>query len=165
MKRAAIFLTLFLPVSLLLGLGYVVNGRVQAKPQLIDVGGTITTDSTWTAANSPYIITDTVTIEAGVTLTIEAGVTVMFEAGLGQHMEVEGHLEVAGTAVNPVIITSIGDQPANRWIGMRVASGSANFTIQLCAMLKRLCLFFRVWAVMLLWKTAPLRKTASFPST
>ncbi len=84
-------------------------------------------DSTWTAANSPYIITDTVTIEAGVTLTIEAGVTVMFEAGLGQHMEVEGHLEVAGTAVDPVIITSIGDQPANRWIGMRVTSGSANF--------------------------------------
>ena len=127
MKRAAIFLTLLLPVILLLGLGYVVNGRVAAKPQLVDVGGIITTDTTWTAANSPYIITDTVIVQAGVTLTIEAGVTVMIEWGSGEHIEVEGHLEVAGTAVNPVLITSSGDLPSNHWLGINVTSGSAHF--------------------------------------
>lgn len=125
MKRAAIFLTLLLPVFLLLGLGYAVNGRVQAKPQLIDVGGSIATDTTWTAANSPYVITETVTVEAGVTLTVEAGVTIM-TLDMGQYLDVQGHLEAVGTAVDPILFTSNNDSPANNRSGITV-SGSANF--------------------------------------
>ncbi|MBK7897134.1 MAG: hypothetical protein IPJ90_20070 [Anaerolineaceae bacterium] len=125
MKRAAIFLTLLLPVFLLLGLGYAVNGRVQAKPQLIDVGGSIATDTTWTAANSPYVITETVTVEAGVTLTVEAGVTIM-TLDMGQYLDVQGHLEAVGTTVDPILFTSNNDSPANNRSGITV-SGSANF--------------------------------------
>lgn len=40
------------------------------------VGGIIHEDTTWTLADSPYRITETVQIPAGVTLTIEPGVTV-----------------------------------------------------------------------------------------
>ena len=124
MKRAAIFITLLLPVTLLLGLGYAVNGRVQAKPQMIDVGGSIATDTTWTFDNSPYIITDTVTVEAGVTLTIEAGVTV--RTTVDQDLIVLGHLEAVGTAVAPILFTSIDDLNTNSWPGLDI-HGSANF--------------------------------------
>ncbi len=124
MKRAVIFITLFLPVVLLLGLGYAVNGRVQAKPQMVNVGGSISTDTTWTLANSHYIITDTVTVEAGATLTVEAGVTIMFM--VGQYLVVEGNLEAVGTAVDPILFTSIDDLNTNSWTGPDIW-GSANF--------------------------------------
>ena len=35
-----------------------------------DVGGPITSDTTWTLSSSPYIVTDSVTVADGVTLTI-----------------------------------------------------------------------------------------------
>ncbi len=124
MKKRLIFVAVFLP---LLGLALFLRtftGSVVAKPQMIDVGGSISTDTTWTFTNSPYIITDTVTVEAGVTLTIEAGVTVM--TTVDQYLIVLGHLEAVGTAVNPIIFTSIDNLPANNWSGITV-SGSANF--------------------------------------
>ena len=40
------------------------------------VSGAITLDTTWTKANSPYMLTGTVTVNSGVTLTIEPGATV-----------------------------------------------------------------------------------------
>jgi hypothetical protein len=40
------------------------------------VGGILWENTTWTAANSPYVITGTVQVPSNVTLTIEAGVTV-----------------------------------------------------------------------------------------
>ena len=125
MKRAGIFVTLLLPVTLLLALGQAINGRVQAKPQLVDVGGIIATDTTWTAANSPYILTDRVTVQTGVTLTIEAGVTVMTMSDANQQLDVQGHLEAVGTAVNPILFTSMDDLESNSWDGLTI-SGSAN---------------------------------------
>lgn len=127
MKKKLTFLSVFLPLMALILFWRTFADSVVAKPQMIDVGGSISTDTIWTLANSPYIITDTVTVEAGATLTVEAGVTIMFQVDMGQSMVVEGHLEVVGTAVNPVTITSIDDLPTNRWLGIYVTSGSANF--------------------------------------
>jgi len=124
MKRAGIFVALLLPVTLLLALGQAINGRVQAKPQLVDVGGIIATDTTWTAANSPYILTDRVTVQTGVTLTIEAGVIVQ-TPDTGDYLDVQGHLEAVGTAVNPILFTSMDDLESNSWDGLTI-SGSAN---------------------------------------
>ena len=50
-------------------------GNVHAsKP----VGGLIASDTTWSAADSPYQFTGPVGVPSGVTLTIEPGVTVDF---------------------------------------------------------------------------------------
>ena len=55
--------------------------HVQAKPLSTDVGGVISTDTTWVQADSPYIVTSDVAVQSGVTLTVEPGVEIRFSAG------------------------------------------------------------------------------------
>ena len=75
-----------------------------------DVGGPITSDTTWTLAGSPYVAISTVTIRNGATLTIEAGVEVRFNQDLGiiiGHVsEGLGTLRALGTTLSPVLFTS-----------------------------------------------------------
>ncbi|WP_420630609.1 hypothetical protein [Candidatus Leptofilum sp.] len=125
MRKRFVLISILLPLVSLLLFWHTFSCSVQAKPPMIDVGGSITSDTTWTFANSPYILTDTVTIEAGVTLTVEAGVTIMVP-DMGEYLDVQGHLEAVGTAVNPILFTSIDDLASNNWSGIAV-SGSANF--------------------------------------
>ena len=42
------------------------------------ISGIISTDTVWTAANSPYIVNGTLTIPTGITLIIEQGVVRFF---------------------------------------------------------------------------------------
>jgi hypothetical protein len=59
-----------------------------------DVGGIITTDTTWSLANSPYNLISNVQISEGITLTIEPGVIVN-----GNNLSVQawGNLNAVGT--------------------------------------------------------------------
>ncbi|MDP6126113.1 MAG: hypothetical protein QGH20_10205 [Candidatus Latescibacteria bacterium] len=50
-----------------------------------NVSGNITT-TTWIADNSPYKVTDTISVLAGQILTIEAGVDVLFDADAQLHV-------------------------------------------------------------------------------
>lgn len=68
--------------------------------------GSITVDTVWTAANSPYTISNNVTVISGVTLTIEPGVTVLFNQGLG--MTVNGRLLAEGTPQDRIVFTRSG---------------------------------------------------------
>ncbi len=61
-----------------------------------NISGTISNNMTLTAANSPYIVTGHINVNADVTLTIESGVEVRFNAGI--------YLQVFGT----LIANSIG---------------------------------------------------------
>ncbi|MFZ1985740.1 MAG: right-handed parallel beta-helix repeat-containing protein, partial [Desulfatitalea sp.] len=78
------------------------------------VSANITTDTTWTLASSPYIVTGYITVQgattAGATLTIEPGVQVRFNSGrylnIGGTSGNPGALIAQGTAANPIVFTS-----------------------------------------------------------
>jgi parallel beta-helix repeat protein len=61
---------------------------MQAKAD--NVSGTIATDSTWSLAGSPYVVTGTILVSDGATLSIDSGVVVRFQSNLG--MEIRGAL-------------------------------------------------------------------------
>lgn len=84
--------------------------------QADEVGGIIDTDTTWTLAGSPYIITDTVIIQPGVTLTVEAGVEVQAQPGTA--VQVNGNLLALGTAAQPITFTSTAETGPGDWYGI-----------------------------------------------
>lgn len=82
-----------------------------------DVSGQITTSTTWTTANSPYVVTATVTVNPGVTLTIQSGVEVRFANGTSLY--VRGTLNASG-----VTFTSNTGTTAGLWSKIELAGGS-----------------------------------------
>ena len=72
-----------------------------------NMSGTIATDTTWSWAYSPYVVTDNVTVNSGVTLTVEPGVIVKFNETKG--MTVKGRIVANGTSTARIVFTSIED--------------------------------------------------------
>ncbi len=68
--------------------------------------GAITNDTVWTLAGSPYTVSNTLTVIAGVTLTIEPGVTVLFAPGAG--LTINGRLLAEGTPESRITFTRSG---------------------------------------------------------
>jgi hypothetical protein len=64
-----------------------------------DVTGIISSDITWTKADSPYNLTGSITVASGVTLTIEPGTVVDLN---GYHLQVNGTLVARGTSSDPI---------------------------------------------------------------
>lgn len=64
---------------------------------------TICTDTNWTTANSPYVVSGNLTVNSGATLSIEPGVSVLFNQGAG--ITVNGRLLAEGTAQNKILFT------------------------------------------------------------
>ncbi len=106
--------------------------------QTADWNGSLWTDTTFTAANSPYVIPGDLTVPEGVALTIEEGVELHFE-GTDQmgggvdtgrvELIVDGQIDVNGTEADPVrFIPDTGTTSAgtNRthWYGIRVGSSA-----------------------------------------
>ncbi|MDD2666820.1 MAG: PKD domain-containing protein [Methanocellales archaeon] len=78
------------------------------------VSGMISFDTTWTLANSPYIVVGGVLVNDGVTLTIEPGVTVKFDSGFA--LQIDGTLIAQGTSDNMITFTSNQTTPvAGDW--------------------------------------------------
>jgi hypothetical protein len=76
------------------------------------VGGPISANTTWSLANSPYHVTNHLTVNSGVTLTIDPGVVVKMGYTSGRPRRrffVNGVLDAQGTSGNPIIFTSERD--------------------------------------------------------
>jgi len=89
------------------------------------VSGTITTDTIWTLAGSPYVATDTVYVTNGVKLTIEPGVTVKFATETS--LICYGTLNAVGTPDGTITFTS--DQithTAGYWKGIKLSGSGVN---------------------------------------
>src|SRR5258706_397178 len=79
------------------------------KPQT-NVSGGIYTNTTWTLAGSPYIVTGNVVVFPGNTLTIDPGVTVRFDDQ--QYLEIrQATLVATGTITDSITFTSNNPAP------------------------------------------------------
>ncbi|WP_460985749.1 DUF6531 domain-containing protein, partial [Sinomonas halotolerans] len=72
---------------------------------------TLSADTTWTTAGSPYWVQNRLTVGAGVRLTIEPGVVVKIgnPADAFGRIDVKGQLVARGTPAAPIVITSHRD--------------------------------------------------------
>ncbi|MCB9420389.1 MAG: hypothetical protein H6667_11335 [Ardenticatenaceae bacterium] len=121
-----LFVLTVLTAALVMTTGLLSAMSIQAWPPdgpETNVGGEITSDTTWTLTGSPYVLTSNLTVAAGVTLTIEPGVVVVGGSGTG--LFVAGHLEAIGTEITPITFTSIAEKGPGEWLGLRL-SGSAH---------------------------------------
>ncbi len=72
-----------------------------AKPSST-LSGSIATSTTWSKAEGPYIVSSTVTINAGKTITIEPGTIIKFKPSTS--LIVNGELDVKGGALSPTLV-------------------------------------------------------------
>lgn len=94
-----------------------------------NVSGTVTSNTTWTLANSPYVMTGDVTVDTGVTLTIEPGVVVQGNSAFRQ-LTVNGSLSAVGTGGSRIKFTSTSGTAAGQWYRLNFTSGSGNSSLE-----------------------------------
>jgi len=97
------------------------------------VSGRIDTDTTWTLADSPYVVTSTIQIygtpSETVTLTIEPGVEVRFDSSRGLQIGSganRGALVAQGTALAPIIFTR--NTATGNWGSLNFQDGTDDST-------------------------------------
>jgi hypothetical protein len=94
------------------------------------VSSNVSTNTTWTAAGSPYIVTASINVNAAATLTIEPGVEVQFSGSTLRSMAVLGTIRAIGAQDQPIVFTSAqgaaGTGVPGQYMGVRVSSGNSN---------------------------------------
>jgi hypothetical protein len=103
-KSFGLILILIMAISSLSLIDFIPVGLAQSGTNF---SGTITTDTTWTSANSPYNFTGDVLVNNGVTLTIEPGV---FVNQSNYELTINGTLQAIGGSQNSIVFN--GDNSA-----------------------------------------------------
>ena len=111
----------FLTAIIIRGLtlvGTVHFGTVHASTE---VTGVLNSDTTWTQANSPYVLAGPVFVPNSVTLTIEPGVTVYLN---DTYLKVNGTLVARGTPIEKILLlctgsAGLGSVPSTIWLASR----------------------------------------------
>ncbi|MFI5253385.1 MAG: hypothetical protein ACHQQQ_13250, partial [Bacteroidota bacterium] len=88
----------------------------------VNVSGPISVNTTWSKANSPYIVTGNVTVNTGYILTIETGTLVQFNAGT--NLYINGALNANGTTVDTIVFTANSLTPTVGYWGGIVLNNS-----------------------------------------
>src|SRR6267142_1182357 len=93
-----------------------------AQPRAAEMAGSISADTTWTAAASPHVVSGTVTVLKGVTLTIQPGATIQIKPGSDLIVTNGGRLLAEGTAEQRI---RFGRPPGvrKRWGGIVIMGG------------------------------------------
>ena len=87
----------------------------------------IASDTTWTAANSPYIVNNSVRVLTGCNLTIEPNVTVKFNSAKG--MQIDGQLIAQGNATARILFTSNqSSHTSGYWVNILFTNTSVDAT-------------------------------------
>jgi pimeloyl-ACP methyl ester carboxylesterase len=116
MKSIQIFL-----LGILFTGGFLVLGlEAQAETHFVD-NTHITSDTTWSAEGSPYVISGRLIIDKDATLTILPGSHVVLTAISNSGFDVNGTFRSEGTAEHPIIITSsvVDSSAAGSYVGIQ----------------------------------------------
>ncbi|MBN2508107.1 MAG: lamin tail domain-containing protein [Verrucomicrobia bacterium] len=86
--------------------------------------GAVAADTVWTAAGGPYVVSGTLTVNAGATLTIQQGATVYFAPGAGLTVANGGRLLAEGTDTARIRFSAAPGGAA--WGGITVNGGASS---------------------------------------
>ena len=89
-----------------------------AMVSAINVGGTISSNTTWYKADTPHRVTSAITVNSGVTLTLQPGVQVLFDADVA--FNVEGLLNGIGIQTDSIFFEA---GTATEWLGIKLING------------------------------------------
>lgn len=105
---------------------------LQSAHSQTNVSGGIYTNTTWTHADSPYILVDNVVVFPGVILTIQPGVTIRFADQ--KILEIrEAKLIAVGTNTDSITFTSNASSPIpGMYSGIRLNGGNLTSTFSYC---------------------------------
>lgn len=94
----------------------------------INISGYINQNTTWTKANSPYIITGYTLIDSNATLTIEPGTVIKFDEY--KVLYVDGMLNMKGTATDNIFVTTNAKYPRAVTSGFAVRNNKSTDTLR-----------------------------------
>jgi hypothetical protein len=117
----------------------------------IEVGGHLTEDTTWSPVNNPYLVTETLYVDAGTTLTILPGTEVKISGAsltsgsefnqnfwlysgvsIAKFIQVDGRLIAEGTLQDSIIFTRMQNDPDFCWGTIRITEDAELCRFKYC---------------------------------